>query len=261
MGAQLIGRVGLLFWKGRIMPDITSYIVLSAAAFSGALVSGLAGFAFSAVAGSILLHALPPLEAVPLMMACSVGVQAANLWALRDNIQWEGSLFLISGGLLGIPIAVYILQRADIQSFRIGFGLALVLYAAHTLCRPTLTYLHNVKSRTRHALVGFGGGLVGGLTAMPGALPTIWCDMRGMPKNEQRGLVQPFIAVMQIFALAVMLSRHSLSSKILVDLAISLPALAAGAALGIVMFRHVNDIAFRRIVLVVLLLSGLSLAL
>jgi uncharacterized protein len=94
---------------------------------------------------------------------------------------------------------------------------------------------------------------------MPGALPTIWCDMHGMPKNEQRGLVQPFIAVMQIFALTLMLSRDSLSSTFLIDLAISLPALAAGAVLGIVMFRRVNEIAFRRIVLVVLLFSGLSL--
>jgi uncharacterized membrane protein YfcA len=84
--------------------------------------------------------------------------------------------------------------------------------------------------------------------------------MHAMPKNEQRGLVQPFIAAMQIFALTLMLSRNSLSSKFLIDLAISLPALAAGAVLGIVMFRRVNETAFRRIVLVVLLFSGLSLA-
>ena len=244
----------------RIMTDIASCFLLSAAAFSGALVSGLAGFAFSAVAGAILLHALPPMEAVPLMMACSVGVQAANLWALRKNIQWKGSLFLIIGGLLGIPIAVGILQRADPQSFRVGFGAVLAIYAAYSLCRPTRTYLRQVNSRSGHALIGFGGGLIGGLTAMPGAVPAIWCDMHGMPKNEQRGLVQPFITAMQIFALTLMLSRHSLSSKLLIDLAISLPALAAGAVLGLVMFRRVNEIAFRRIVLVVLFLSGLSLA-
>src|SRR3954447_25596040 len=99
-----------------IMTDIASCLLLSAAAFSGALVSGLAGFAFSAAAGAILLHALPPLEAVPLMMACSVGVQAANLLALRKNIQWRSSLPLIIGGLLGIPIALYILQHADTHS-------------------------------------------------------------------------------------------------------------------------------------------------
>jgi uncharacterized protein len=38
------------------MSDIAVYLVLSGAVFAGAFVSGLSGFAFSAVAGAILLH-------------------------------------------------------------------------------------------------------------------------------------------------------------------------------------------------------------
>jgi uncharacterized membrane protein YfcA len=96
---------------------------------------------------------------------------------------------------------------------------------------------------------------------MPGAIPTIWCDMRGMPKGDQRGLVQPFIAIMQIFALVLLLERHGLSSKVVIDLAISLPALFAGSALGILAFRNINEVGFRRTILVLLLVSGASLAL
>jgi uncharacterized protein len=239
--------------------DIGSFLLLSAAVFSGAFVSGLAGFAFSAVAGGILLHVLQPLEAVPLMMACSVGVQATNLWALRKTIQWKDSLMLVLGGLLGVPIAVWLLHTTDATTFREGFGLAVALYAAYMLFRPSLTYLQQMN-QSRNALVGFGGGLIGGLTAMPGALPTIWCDMHGVPKNQQRALVQPFIAAMQLFALALMLMRHDLSSQVFVDLLLSIPALLAGSVLGIFAFRYVNDATFRRIVLVVLLVSGLMLA-
>jgi uncharacterized membrane protein YfcA len=241
------------------MTDLASYLLLSAAVFAGAFVSGLAGFAFSAVAGAILLHVFPPLEAVPLMMACSVGVQATNLWALRKNIQWKAGLVLIVGGLVGIPIAVYLLQNADTRTFRMGFGLLVAFYAGYALFRPTLTSLRQMESRRRNILVGFGGGLIGGLTAMPGAVPTIWCDMHGLSKTQQRGLVQPFIAAMQIFALALMLSRNDLSSKVLIDFAISLPALVAGTMLGILMFRNVNEMTFRRIILVMLFFSGLSL--
>jgi uncharacterized membrane protein YfcA len=44
----------------------------------------------------------------------------------------------------------------------------------------------------------------------------------------------------------------------MVDLAIRVPALAAGTALGIVLFNRVDQLSFRRIVLIALLFSGLS---
>jgi uncharacterized membrane protein YfcA len=196
--------------------DVTSFLVLSAAVFCGAFVSGLAGFAFSAIAGAILLHAMPPTEAVPLMMACSVGVQGANLWALRHHIQWKESLSLISGGLLGVPLALWLLHNTDSRTFREGFGVMVALYAGYMLFRPAIGYGRLPEGR--NALVGFGGGLIGGLTAMPGALPTIWCDIHGVPKQQQRGLVQPFIAAMQISALVMMLLHRDLSMKVAYDI-------------------------------------------
>ena len=116
-----------------------------------------------------------------------------------------------------------------------------------------------MESQGRNALVGFGGGLIGGLTAMPGALPAIWCDIHGLPKSQQRGLVQPYIGIMQLFALALMLAHHNISSKVLIDFGISLPALAAGTAGGIFLFGRINELAFKRIVLGLLLFSGLCL--
>ena len=138
-------------------------------------------------------------------------------------------------------------------------GVTVALYASYMLFRPSLQYFQPMH-QGRNALVGFGGGLIGGLTAMPGALPTIWCDLHGVPKNHQRGLVQPFIAAMQVFALTIMLVRNDLSSKVFVDLALSIPALVAGSMLGIFAFRNASESTFRRIILTVLLFSGVLLA-
>jgi uncharacterized membrane protein YfcA len=222
-------------------------------------VSGLAGFAFSEVAGAILLHILPPTEAVPLMMICSLAPQAASLCTAHRSVDWKASFILIAGGLLGVPLAVYALQNIDTWSFRIGFGLFVAVYAAYMLCRPAITYVRQMNG-LHHALVGFGGGLIGGITAMPSALPTIWCDLHGVPKKQQRGLVQPYILAMQVFALALMFGQSTLSSKIVFDVIVCLPALAVGTALGITMFYRVNDMGFRRTVLRILFISGVALA-
>jgi hypothetical protein len=190
------------------MLDLTTVVVVSLAVFAGAFVSGLAGFAFSAVAGAVLLHIFPAQEAVPLMMVCSVVIQAINLWGLRQSIHWSGSIPLIVGGFFGVQIAVYLLQTIDTHFLRLCFGALVALYAAYMLFRPGIAWASaGAADKYTAALIGCGGGLVGGLTAMPGAVPTIWCDIRGVSKEGQRGLVQPFIATMQVFAIALLLAR------------------------------------------------------
>ena len=88
------------------MIELMPFLVLSAGVFAGALVSGAAGFAFSGVAGALLLHVLPPTEAIPFMMICSIAVQSASLVALRRSMRWQSSLIFILGGALGIPPAL-----------------------------------------------------------------------------------------------------------------------------------------------------------
>jgi uncharacterized protein len=241
------------------LTNLASYCLLGSAVFAGGFVSGMAGFAFSAVAGAIVLHVFQPSEAVPLMMACSIGVQASTLVALRKQMRWKESLLLITGGLPALPVAVFFLQNTNAHTLRMAFGALIALYSAYSLFRPAVGRFAANDRHGPNFLIGFGGGLIGGLTAMPGALPTIWCDINGVPKDQQRGLVQPFIAAMQIAALMLMLSRHELPTAILFDLAVCLPPLAVGTALGVLMFRRINEAAFRRVILVTLLLSGLSL--
>jgi uncharacterized protein len=236
--------------------DPLSYLLVSAAVFAGAVVSGLMGFAFSAVAGAILLHVLPPTEAVPLMMACSIVTQGVSLVALRGTVTWRGNPVLIAGGILGMLPALYLLQHIDPGIFRMGFGTFLVAYSGYMLLRPAAAGTRQAPGRLRAAMIGFGGGLVGGLTAMPGALPTLWCNYHGMPKDQSRGLVQPYITTLQLFALGLMLAHNTLSKNALLGMTYSFPALAAGAAVGVIMFRRVNDALFRSVVLVVLLFAG-----
>jgi len=242
------------------MIEAMPYLLLYAGVLAGAIVSGLAGFAFSAVAGAILLHVLPANEAVPLMMACSIVIQGVCVLTLRRAMRWRENLPYIVGGLVGIPPALYLLDHVDSWTLRVSFGAFLAGYAAYMFFRPAVAYLRPARNPLVDAIVGFCGGLIGGATAIPGAVTTIWCDLHGMTKEEQRGLTQPFIAAMQTAALALMLARRDLPANVVTELAFTLPALAAGTALGIVLFGKVNDAVFRRVVFAILFVAGLGLA-
>jgi uncharacterized protein len=69
------------------------------------------------------------------------------------------------------------------------------------------------------------------------------------------------IASMQVRALALLPGRQSLSPKLVIDLAVGLPALFDGSVSSIVAFRSIDEAGFRRAILVLLLGSGASLVL
>jgi len=238
--------------------QVVVQVLVGCGVFAGALVSGFCGFAFSAVAGAVLLHVLPPSEAVPLMMSCSILVQSYCLFSLRQQIQWRAAAPLILGGLAGLPPALYVMLHAEATELRVGFGVLLAAYAGYTLLRPAALRIAAPELLSRKLLVGFLGGLVGGVTAMPGAVVTVWYDLRGLPKDGQRGLVQPYIAVLQVAALGLLAARGELPESLAGELALALLPLAVGAAVGVALFRRVSDRLFRRAMLSVLLVSGLS---
>jgi uncharacterized membrane protein YfcA len=140
-----------------------SPLLLALGVFAGALVSGFTRFAFSAVAGAVLLHVLPPAEAVPLMMVCSVLVQGTSLVSLRRSIQWRRMVPLVAGGLLGLPPALYVLLHTDATVLRFGFGVFLATYAAYMLLRRSVRRFQQASGAGYDAVVGFLGGLVGGV--------------------------------------------------------------------------------------------------
>jgi len=139
------------------------------------------------------------------------------------------------------------------------FGAFLAVYAAYLMLRAPIEAL-SLSGAMSQTVVGTLGGAVGVLTAMPGAIPTVWCEMRGCSKEEQRGCVQPFIIAMQTLALILFaVTPGGIPQEVPYYLAISLPALGIGSWLGALAFRRIDDAVFRKIVLLMLIGSGFAL--
>jgi len=233
-------------------------LILCAAVFLGGLVSGFSGFAFAAIAGAILIHVYPPLVAIPLLMICGLINQLIGALYLRSAIHWRSSIPFVIGGGLGLPIGEFLLHYTNGSVFRLGFGLFLIGYSTFMALRPTVSLLASLSGHRSSILVGLGGGVVGGLTAMPGAVPTVWLDLQGRPRQEKRGLVQPFIMAMQALSIPGFFATKNLA----IDgtlIAMALPAIAAGTLMGAMLYGRVNEAGFRFASLVLLMFSGVML--
>jgi uncharacterized membrane protein YfcA len=255
----LLGYVAALTELG--VPAAAAATVL-AVGFAGFL-SGIAGFAFSAICGAILFHFRhDTVGVVQIMLVCSLANQAMNVWLLRRDIAFGALSPFVLGGALGVPAGVWLLLHLDATAFKMTLGVLLAIYGATMLLRRPMVLRRAVPGG--HAAVGFLGGIVGGFAATPGAVAAIWCGMQPWHKAQQRAVVQPYILAMQVLALLAIAAMHPHGGPSAAIPSITwacVPAGLAGTWWGMALFRRLTDNQFAKAVNVLLLVSGIGLVL
>ncbi len=240
------------------MSALPGEVWLALGSFVAAIASGLAGFAFALVASATYLHFRPPADATPLILAASLLAQCFSILAIRDSIDWRRLAPFLVGGLAGIPLGVALLHSVSPEPLKRAIGVFLVAYAAFMLLRGAPRPI-TAGGAPLDAAIGFVGGAMGGLGGLSGAVPTIWTGLRGWPKNEQRGIYQPYIFAMQAAALVWLAGQGGIGPQAVSDFLWCLPAVALGVWIGLRLYARVDDATFRRIVLALLLASGVVL--
>ena len=229
-----------------------------AATFVAALVTGLAGFAFGLVASAVWLHILTPLQTATLIIAFGLVVQGYSVWRLRTALNWRRLWPFLSGAAFGVPLGVAILSHADPVQVREGVGVILVLYGLYGLARPT-TKPFAAGGGAADAGVGFFNGVLGGTTGLAGILVTIWCGLRGWPKDQQRAIFQPTGVAIFAMSAAWLGVRGTVATDTIWMFLAGLPVLLVGTWLGFRLYGRLDEVGFRRLVLILLLTSGVAL--
>jgi uncharacterized membrane protein YfcA len=239
-------------------------LVLLLGAVAGGFVNGLTGFGTALAAMPFWLHVMPPPLAAQLAAAAGVLNQTQTLPTVWHAIDWRRIAPFIASGLAGVPIGVWLLPAISLQSFKLGVGAILTLYCGFLLIiisRPSIAPPATKETPIADAAVGFFGGVLGGLAGLSGALPTIWATFKPWSKDHKRALFQ----VYNVTILSAMLAWSALAGLMPLDiwysLLVALPGTILGVRLGIVVYRRLDDRRFDRLVLALLLGSGLSLIL
>ena len=238
--------------------DGTVIALFMAATFVGGIATGLAGFAFGLVVSGVWLHIITPLQTASLIVGFGLFVQSYGLWRLRSTLRWRPVMPLVIGGAIGAPIGASLLHFIQPSILRLGVGILLVAYTSYSLSR---THPRVVRANVPIEVgVGVLNGMLAGMTGLAGVFVTIWCGLRGWTKDEQRSVFQPVLLAAFVTSAVSLIANGAITVEYGKLFLLGAPALAAGMWVGMHLYGRLDDAAFRKVILVLLLISGLVLA-
>jgi uncharacterized membrane protein YfcA len=236
--------------------NMIAFVLLLLGALAGGFVSGLAGFGTALMALGIWLYVLPPSVAVPLVLICSIVGQTWTMPSFWRSIDFKLAWPFLIGGLAGVPLGIMLIAHADPHVFKLSFGVLLLVF-------PTALYLNPIAvsfgGRVADAMVGFAGGILGGLAGLSGPLPILWASVRGWGKDERRGVFQTFNWTILTASLCLQAGIGFVTREVLWFALLALPATIFGAWLGTRTYHVLSDRNFGDVVLGLLFLSGVGL--
>jgi uncharacterized membrane protein YfcA len=228
-----------------------------AATYFGGLTSGLSGFAMGLVVSGVWLHILSPQQNALLLVLCGLVTQGSGIWRVRHAIRWRTIWPFIIGGALGIPAGTALLTSVDPDTIRVSIGVLLLVYSLYSLIRPAFKPIR--KNVAADFGVGIANGLISGLTGLGGVAVTVWCQLRGGQKDALRAIFQPVLFVTFVMTTISFAAAGAFTLETLKLYGLALPALIAGIWSGFGLYGKLDDGAFRKVILVLLLASGVAL--
>ena len=229
-------------------------IIIGGAIVAG-FVQGLCGFAFSLVSLSIWAWAVDPQVAAPMAVFGSLVGQVVAL-----PLTWRGTELkrlapFVIGGVIGVPLGIFLLGILEPAGFKLALGLFLVVYSPAMLFVPT-SWALRWGGRWADGAIGWLGGIFGGIGGMAGGIPTLWCTLRGWDKHAQRAVFQTFHTSMHTLTLTAYFFSGLLTAPTGQMFLVAAPAMLVPSLIGARLYHRVSDRAFRRFVLILLLISG-----
>jgi len=236
--------------------DAPIWLIVLGAACAG-FVQGLSGFGFSLTALSFWAWALDPKLAAVLAVFGGLTGQLLAAFTVRRGFDARAVLPFIGGGLLGLPLGLWLLPRIDAVLFRALVGGLLALWCPVMLWSGRLPKVGG--GRAGDAVAGAVGGLMGPLGGFTGAIPTLWCTLRGYERDAQRAVIQNFNLAMLATTMLSYVATGLVTPPMWPLMAVVAPALLLPALLGMRVYIGISPLMFRNLVLGLLTASGVAM--
>jgi uncharacterized membrane protein YfcA len=224
-------------------------------------IRGSAGFGAAAL--PLIALVLPMKLVVPVFTVLGIFSSWSIVFKDSHHIVWRELLRLLPYTIIGALIGLYLFNIFNGRSLAPGLGAVVLAYGSYALWQ-TLRPLPEWKLSPRLTLpvTGTLAGVIGTLFgAMAGVFYAIYLDMQRLNKDNFRATVAATLLALGIIRGGGYLAVGAYDREALIATAFSLPLMYAGVVLGNHIHTNLSEKAFRRMISIVLIVSGIPLLL
>lgn len=226
--------------------------VIAVVVFAAATVQTTTGFGFALLAVPLLALVVPPESAV--VISATLGLLTSAGLAVKERAHGDRVAIrrMLGGAVVGAPVGLLVLDVATGRQLR--FLLAGVIFSFLVITLRGWTLQRDSVG------VEVGAGVVSGVlntTLSTNGPPLVMAlQARHLPPSQFRGTLAPVVAATGLLTVALFAATGRYDVEVWQSLAVALPALGAGYLVGTRQHRRFDPAAFRRLVLVLLSITG-----
>jgi uncharacterized membrane protein YfcA len=215
-----------------------------------------AGFGLGLVAMPFIIEPLGVQSSASLIALIALITRIVLLIVYRQSLNLRVVSRLTAASLLALPLGVLLLQRLEAALVLALLGIVVSGYALYALLGLRLPELPN--PRWAYGF-GFLSGLLSGAYNTGGPPVVMYGTSRRWGPAEFKSNLQGFGLINSVLVIVLHAAAQHYTAAVLQQFVLTLPAVLIGLLLGIQATRLMNDRLFRRLVLLILLIVGLTL--
>ena len=232
------------------------FIIATLVAF---FIKGLCGFANTLIFNGILSYTANNINISPLEVVLGYPSNIILVWKERKSLNWKIWLPLTVLVVAGSIPGIFLLKHTDAGLLKVIFGIAVIIIGIEMLFREMKS--SNGKSggsKIILVLIGIISGLLCGLYGV-GALLAAYVSRVSENSHEFKANICVVFVVENTIRIILYAATGILTLAVLKQVVILIPFMLAAVFLGMKSSSVLNENVIKKIVIVLLILSGLVL--
>ncbi len=224
--------------------------------FLGGLIHGVTGFGVVLITLPLMGLFIDIKTAIPLILMLGLVINFTLISRLIKHIDHKKWTLLFIFSLPGIPLGVYILKYMDSRYLELLIAFVIIFISFFSMF---YTAPARGPGKKWACLAGSIAGVLGGSIGATGPPVVIYTSLQPWGKEQIKATMVSFFIVSGLSVLVFYIFNQLITRQVLILFGYSVLPLLSGVVCGIFIFNRINDIFYKRLINILLVLLGILL--